>query len=374
MGRHLLGPHVVGQRVVVRHVVRGETGPTGGPAMNDVLGVCRVVGAGPDGVVVIDRTGAPVEIAIADIVSGKPVPPRPSVRHRDSPRGRRAAHPRAVAGPGRRAARRVGAALRPAVRRTAAAAGQLGARDGRPRAAARRGVGRRAGAGTATGTGEPMVMAVAGLGRGVRPARTSAGATSGSGSAHCQVAGVAKALRTCDAVLAGRDGRRRPCRRVRTALRDARPPAAWWSRSGTVRRPGARRSTATGWCSTRSPSSPSTAGRGWPRGSSPSCSTGAASRGARTAMLQVETDNPAAIAALRAAGLRHPPHLPLPGGRLTSRQSMCALCPGGPRICSTTAGPDTSPAPRAAQRPSARPASPTRGRGSTRRRCGGTAT
>ncbi len=83
VGRHLLGPHVVGQRVVVRHLVRGETGPTGGPALNDVLGVCL---SWRDGVVVIDSDRGPVEVPVADIVSGKPVPPRPSVRHRDSPR------------------------------------------------------------------------------------------------------------------------------------------------------------------------------------------------------------------------------------------------------------------------------------------------
>jgi N-acetylglutamate synthase len=79
MGRHLLGPHVVGQRVVVRRVLRGETGPSGGPALTDLLGVCTAWG---DGVCVVDGT----VIAIADIVSGKPVPPRPSVRHRESPR------------------------------------------------------------------------------------------------------------------------------------------------------------------------------------------------------------------------------------------------------------------------------------------------
>jgi ribosomal protein S18 acetylase RimI-like enzyme len=33
---------------------------------------------------VVPESGAPVEIALADIVSGKPVPPRPSVRHRVS--------------------------------------------------------------------------------------------------------------------------------------------------------------------------------------------------------------------------------------------------------------------------------------------------
>lgn len=83
----MLGPHVVGQRVVVRRVVPGETGPSGGPALTDVLGVCTAWG---DGVCVVepdspggDRT--PVTIAIADVVSGKPVPPRPSPRLRVSP-------------------------------------------------------------------------------------------------------------------------------------------------------------------------------------------------------------------------------------------------------------------------------------------------
>jgi len=83
-GHHLLGPHVVGQRVVVRRLLRGETGPSGGPAMTDLLGVCLSWG---DGLCVVQpEQGGPVEIAIADIVSGKPVPPRPSVRMRVSPR------------------------------------------------------------------------------------------------------------------------------------------------------------------------------------------------------------------------------------------------------------------------------------------------
>lgn len=75
-----LGPHVVGQRVVVRWVLRGESGPTGGPAFTDVLGVLQSWGSGV--VVVQPPTGPPVRIAIGDIVSGKPVPPRPSVRLR----------------------------------------------------------------------------------------------------------------------------------------------------------------------------------------------------------------------------------------------------------------------------------------------------
>ena len=80
---HRLGPHVVGQRVVVRRVLPGETGPSGGPAMTDLLGICTSWG---DGVCVVEpESGDPVRIALGDIVSGKPVPPRPSVRHRVSP-------------------------------------------------------------------------------------------------------------------------------------------------------------------------------------------------------------------------------------------------------------------------------------------------
>ena len=75
-----LGPHVVGQRVVVRRVLRGETGPSGGPAMTDVLGVLQ---SWSDGVAsVLTAADELVRIEVADIVSGKPVPPRPSVRHR----------------------------------------------------------------------------------------------------------------------------------------------------------------------------------------------------------------------------------------------------------------------------------------------------
>ena len=86
MGKHLLGPHVVGRRVVIRSLVRGETGPTGGPALTDVLGTCE---SWTDQTVVVardDGSGERVRIAVADIVSGKPVPPRASVRMRITPR------------------------------------------------------------------------------------------------------------------------------------------------------------------------------------------------------------------------------------------------------------------------------------------------
>jgi GNAT superfamily N-acetyltransferase len=79
----MLGPHVVGQRVVVRRVLRGETGPSGGPALTDLLGTCLSWGDGA--CVVQPESGPAVTIALADIVSGKPVPPRPSVRHRVTP-------------------------------------------------------------------------------------------------------------------------------------------------------------------------------------------------------------------------------------------------------------------------------------------------
>jgi ribosomal protein S18 acetylase RimI-like enzyme len=74
----MLGPHVVGQRVVVRRVLRDEKGPSGGPAMTDVLGICESWAGGVTGIRRED--GSLVEIRTSDIVSGKPVPPRPSVR------------------------------------------------------------------------------------------------------------------------------------------------------------------------------------------------------------------------------------------------------------------------------------------------------
>ena len=83
VGSHGLGPHVVGARIVVRRVVRGEQGPSGGPALTDLLGVCLAWG---DGVCVVrPERGADVTIALVDIVSGKPVPPRASVRSRIEP-------------------------------------------------------------------------------------------------------------------------------------------------------------------------------------------------------------------------------------------------------------------------------------------------
>lgn len=73
-----LGEHVVGQRIVVRRLVPGETGPTGGPAFVDVLGECIAW----DPCVVLTAARERVTIPVQLIVSGKPVPPRPSTRLR----------------------------------------------------------------------------------------------------------------------------------------------------------------------------------------------------------------------------------------------------------------------------------------------------
>lgn len=69
---------------MIRRLVPGQTGPTGGPAFTDLLGTCTAWG---DGVAVVQpETGPAVTIPLELVVSGKPVPPRPSVRHRVSVR------------------------------------------------------------------------------------------------------------------------------------------------------------------------------------------------------------------------------------------------------------------------------------------------
>ncbi len=78
-----LGPWCVGVRVVVRRRLAGAVGPSGGPALTDLLGVLEEWGEhtltvrAEDGTVtVVDR---------ADVVAGKRVPPRDPVRLRVSP-------------------------------------------------------------------------------------------------------------------------------------------------------------------------------------------------------------------------------------------------------------------------------------------------
>ncbi|HET6563632.1 MAG TPA: GNAT family N-acetyltransferase [Marmoricola sp.] len=75
-----LGPSCVGLRVVVRRLLPGETGPTGGPAMTDVLGMLEEWGGST--LTVRTEDGTRVVVERAHVVAGKPVPPRPPVRLR----------------------------------------------------------------------------------------------------------------------------------------------------------------------------------------------------------------------------------------------------------------------------------------------------
>jgi N-acetylglutamate synthase len=68
----------VGRRVVVRRVLAGERGPSGGPAMGDVLGVLEE--CEEDHLVVRRRDGVAVRVAAADVVAAKTVPPPPTRR------------------------------------------------------------------------------------------------------------------------------------------------------------------------------------------------------------------------------------------------------------------------------------------------------
>jgi hypothetical protein len=62
----------IGRRVVIRSLVRGEKGPSGGPLMTDVIGFLRTYG---DGVAVVERRdGSLTRVAIEDIVAAKPLP------------------------------------------------------------------------------------------------------------------------------------------------------------------------------------------------------------------------------------------------------------------------------------------------------------
>ncbi|MPZ59944.1 MAG: hypothetical protein GEU93_01350 [Propionibacteriales bacterium] len=78
-----LTPAHLGERVVVRRILPGESGPSGGPAMTDVLGVLEEWGQ--DTIRVRRADGLLVEIALADAVSGKPIPPPPQPHRRRRP-------------------------------------------------------------------------------------------------------------------------------------------------------------------------------------------------------------------------------------------------------------------------------------------------
>lgn len=78
-----LTPADVGRRVVVRRVLAGERGPSGGTVMSDVLGVLERFDE--QQVAVRREDGTRVAFARPELVTGKPVPPRPSPRPRVHP-------------------------------------------------------------------------------------------------------------------------------------------------------------------------------------------------------------------------------------------------------------------------------------------------
>ncbi|MBA3310494.1 MAG: hypothetical protein H0U28_10665 [Nocardioidaceae bacterium] len=78
-----LHPGLVGQRVVVRRLLPGERGPSGGPALTDVLGVLS--SWGEHEISIRREDGTVVTVPRGEIVAGKTVPPRPTQRRRPPP-------------------------------------------------------------------------------------------------------------------------------------------------------------------------------------------------------------------------------------------------------------------------------------------------
>lgn len=72
MSESRLGPECLGSRVVIRRLVPGETGPTGGPAMTDVIGI--LASWGED--VVVESTVGTFTFPRSLIVAGKVIGPQ----------------------------------------------------------------------------------------------------------------------------------------------------------------------------------------------------------------------------------------------------------------------------------------------------------
>jgi N-acetylglutamate synthase len=72
---------LIGHRVVVRRVLAGQRGPSGGPALTDVIGVLE--SWGDRSLSVRRETGELVTIPLSSITAGKPVPPPPEQRLAD---------------------------------------------------------------------------------------------------------------------------------------------------------------------------------------------------------------------------------------------------------------------------------------------------
>jgi N-acetylglutamate synthase len=66
----MLGPHDVGFRVVVRHIVGVRDGR---PVLTDVLGELLTFG---DVELTVDGQGGPVSVPIKAVVAGKRIPPK----------------------------------------------------------------------------------------------------------------------------------------------------------------------------------------------------------------------------------------------------------------------------------------------------------
>ena len=75
-----IGPSDVGHRVVVRRRLPGRTGPTGGPAYTDVLGILEHCDAVSVRIRRSDDTL--VEMPFTDVARAKRVPPPPAARPR----------------------------------------------------------------------------------------------------------------------------------------------------------------------------------------------------------------------------------------------------------------------------------------------------
>jgi hypothetical protein len=75
----------VGRRVVVRRVLHGERGPSGGQALTDVIGMLEAWE--PECLVVRRKDDTTVRIAHTDVVAAKTVPP-PVTRRRPRPADR----------------------------------------------------------------------------------------------------------------------------------------------------------------------------------------------------------------------------------------------------------------------------------------------
>ena len=299
MGRHRLGPHVVGQRVVLRRLLTGERGPSGGPAFTDLLGVRLAWG---DDAVLRLADGTEASVPVDQIVSGKPVPPRPSVRHRVSPEAQRLAlamWPQLDTAP-------LGAwTLRWSELSTTRRANSVLAMTRRPGSTTRSG-----GGGALRGLGRRPIAAVLPDSAEEEAFRARGwGLESGESDSLFQMASVAMARRVL---------RERPAYAVRLEEDGDQLVATVGADAGGLA------SLAGDWVGLRALEvAPARRRRGLGLPWSARCSTGGPSAAPprRTSRCWPTTSRPRS---LRPPGLHHPPHLPLPRS-LTPRPNVCCV-------------------------------------------------